>query len=213
MSEERHRYRPDRVVAFSDAVFAIAITLLILPLTELNPAAEDLSQELRKLTPEILSFVIGFAVIGIYWLSHHAWFSRVRTVDDRLLRINLWLLACVVFLPFPTAVLGTRGGSVGTVFFAAAVAVTGAVFATTWAYLLRHPDLLKANTAASLRHHTLVGLVTPIVFAVSIPVVWYFPDAGKLFWILLWPASIIAGRLTPKPQVASAEARNQSELP
>lgn len=204
MSRERHRYGPGRVLAFSDAVFAIAITLLILPLTEFDPDAGDLGQELRELVPETLSFVVGFAVIGIYWLSHHAWFSRVRTVDDRLLKINLWLLACIGFLPFPTAVLGTRGGSVGTVFFAAAVAVTGGAFAITWTYLLRHPDLLEADTAAALRHHTLVGLVTPAVFAISVPIAWYFPDAGKLFWILLWPASVIAERLTTKTGPSSS---------
>ncbi|GAA3610199.1 TMEM175 family protein [Microlunatus ginsengisoli] len=198
------RYTPGRVMSFSDAVFAIAITLLVLPLTDLDLDPERLAEQLRSATPQIVVFAVGFTVIGLYWLSHHAWFSRVRTVDDRLLKINLVVLACVAFLPFPTSVLGTHSGTAGTVFYAASVAFTGTAFALMWTYLGRNPELFEADSAAALRRHTLVGLVTPVVFAASIPIALVSADGGKLCWLLIWPASTIASRLVSRTSRSSS---------
>jgi uncharacterized membrane protein len=192
------RYPPGRVAAFSDAVFAIAITLLVLPLTDLDLDPEHVAQQLRSAVPEVFAFGAGFAVTGLYWLSHHAWFSRVRAVDDRLLRINLLVLACVAFLPFPASVVGSHSGTAGTVFFAASVALTGTAFVLMWTYLVRKPDLLEPGGASALRRHTLVGMITPIVFAASIPVALITAEGGKLFWLLIWPASTIASRLVTR---------------
>ena len=186
------------MIAFSDAVFAIAITLLVLPLTELDLDPDHLAGQLRAASPQILVFAVGFAVIGLYWLSHHAWFSRVRTVDDRLLKINLLVLACIAFLPFPTSVLGTHSGTAGTVFYAAAVALTGTTLLLMWTYLLRNPELFEADSTAALRRHALVGLVTPVVFAASIPVALITADGGKLVWLLIWPASTVVSRLVSR---------------
>jgi len=192
------RYSPSRMLAFSDGVFAIAITLLVLPLTEIDLEPDRLAGQLEAAAPRIVVFVVGFAVIGVYWLSHHAWYSRVRAVDDKLLKINLVVLACVAFLPFPTSVLGTHSGTSGTVFYAAAVAVTGASIVVMWVYLLRNPELLEADSATPLLRHIVIGLVTPAVFAASIPVALITADGGKLFWIVIWPVSGIASRLVSR---------------
>lgn len=194
-SSPARTYQPGRLLAFSDGVFAIAITLLILPLADLELSPDDLGAQLLASIPRMVTFALGFLVIGLYWMSHHAWFSRVRAVDDQLIKINLGLLLCVAFLPFPTAVLASHGGTAGTVFYAGAVALTGLMFALTWSYLLRHPELLEADSTAALRRHTLVGLISPIVFAASIPVALFTADGSKLVWLLIWPASALTAKL------------------
>src|SRR3954451_206688 len=82
----------ERVIFFSDAVFAIVITLLVLPLTaeiELPEGARDLAQQVWELWPRVLSFVVSFLVIGQFWIAHHHMFTHVRRYDQALLWFNL----------------------------------------------------------------------------------------------------------------------------
>ena len=99
-----------RVLAFSDGVYAIAITLLVLSIDLPDLAnSDDAGQMLDALGdkhPQIISYAISFAVIGRYWLAHHQFFSRLRALDGGLIAINLVCLAVIAFLPFPTDVLG-----------------------------------------------------------------------------------------------------------
>jgi uncharacterized membrane protein len=94
-----------RVESFSDAVLAIAITLLVL---ELGPASGSgsLADRLGEQWPIYVSYLLSFINIGIVWLNHHSIFSRLRGVDHVLVLLNLLLLMVVSVLPFPTAVLG-----------------------------------------------------------------------------------------------------------
>lgn len=96
----------ERVVFFSDAVFAIVITLLVLELkvphlTEHNEPA--LQHALFELIPNVLGFVISFLIIGLMWVEHHRIFRYIDDYDGGLLWRNLLLLLCVSFVPFPTA--------------------------------------------------------------------------------------------------------------
>jgi len=81
-----------RVLAFSDGVYAIAMTLLVLSITLPNLMVEnserELLERLRDLSPQVVSFVISFAVIGRYWLAHHQFISRLRALDAGLIVIN-----------------------------------------------------------------------------------------------------------------------------
>ena len=101
----------ERLVFFSDAVFAIVITLLVLPLTaeiKLPAEAQDLRHEVATQWPKIVSFVVSFLVIGQFWIAHHNTFSLIRRFDPGLLWLNLVVLQTVSFMPFPTPVLGAR---------------------------------------------------------------------------------------------------------
>lgn len=96
----------ERVVFFSDAVFAIVITLLVLELkvphlTEHSELA--LRQALLELVPRMAGFVISFLIIGLMWIEHHRIFRYIADYDGKLLGLNLLLLLCVSFVPFPTA--------------------------------------------------------------------------------------------------------------
>lgn len=97
-----------RVEAFSDGVFAIAITLLILEIKVPVPGATPLSLQLLRQWPSYLSFVISFAFIGIMWMNHHRLFTHIRKCDDMLLVLNLLLLLGVTAVPFPTAVMAAH---------------------------------------------------------------------------------------------------------
>src|SRR3954468_7713948 len=95
---------PARLMAFSDGVFAITITLLIL---EIRPPTEytDLLHGLLALWPSYLAYAITFLFIGQVWVNHHVMFDHIRTADRTVLLLNTLLLMVVAFLPFATSVL------------------------------------------------------------------------------------------------------------
>jgi uncharacterized membrane protein len=99
-----------RIEAFSDGVFSIAATLLVLELKP-PPSAAPFWQGILAQWPGFLSFVLSFLFIGIMWINHHRLFSHVRRTDDVLIAVNLLLLLGVVWIPYPTSVIAQ---SVGT---------------------------------------------------------------------------------------------------
>ena len=94
----------NRLEAFSDGVFAIAITLLVLEI-KVPPPGTAFGMELFRLWPSYLAYVVSFLVIGAIWINHHAMFRHIVRVDDTLLLLNVLHLMLIAFLPFPTAVI------------------------------------------------------------------------------------------------------------
>jgi uncharacterized membrane protein len=99
-----------RIEAFSDGVFAIAITLLILEIKVPMPAGGPLGEQLLRQWPSYISFVISFWFIGVMWVNHHRMFTLIKRSDTLLLIFNLLLLFGVTVVPFPTAVLAMHLG-------------------------------------------------------------------------------------------------------
>lgn len=97
-----------RVEAFSDGVFAIAMTLLVLELRLPVALTKDLWHSLVDLAPKYLAFALSFTTILIMWVNHHGLFRKIRRVDAHLLFTNGLLLLFVTFVPFPTSVLGDQ---------------------------------------------------------------------------------------------------------
>lgn len=163
----------ERIVFFSDAVFAIAITLLALeirlpPLPESATNAQLLAA-LNSLWPHYLSYMISFLAIGMMWIAHHRAFRQVHAYSDRLMLLNILFLMMIGFLPFPTAVIGEFGNVVGTIFYAAAMAAAGLIFALLWQYVRAEGRVFW----------------TPLIFLLSIPLAVWSPDAAKYFWLLI----------------------------
>ena len=100
MSEKRGEKETSRVEAFSDGVFAIAITLLILEIK-----VPHLLHALLAEWPSLLAFVLSFSAVLVMWINHHGLFNLMQTIDRRSLVANGLLLLLVTFVPFPTAVL------------------------------------------------------------------------------------------------------------
>jgi uncharacterized membrane protein len=177
----------ERVVFFSDAVFAIAATLLIFNIK--IPAAVGTGTALarfgRGLDEEngrILSWALSFYMIGRYWIAHHTMFRYLRHLDRRLIALNLLFLALVAFLPYATAVLDT---SPGVAFYAAATAAVGLAQGAIWFHAARGDRLTVPGVSASLRNAWMLNLLqTPIVFLVSIPVAFVSPVVAVCLWAL-----------------------------
>jgi uncharacterized membrane protein len=184
----------ERLVFFSDAVYAIAITLLVIDL-RLPPGSGELGNaELRdvllRMLPQFFSYILSFLVIGSFWNTHHRKFRYINAYDRRVLLINLLLLMVVAFLPFPTAVLGESGNATATIFYAGTIVVASLFSALLWWYPLRK-RMIKEETPQQVRRFELLRpLLTALVFGLSIPLALYDADAAKYFWALLVPVSI-----------------------
>ncbi|MBV9386794.1 MAG: DUF1211 domain-containing protein [Chroococcidiopsidaceae cyanobacterium CP_BM_ER_R8_30] len=100
----------ERIEAFSDGVFAIAITLLILEirLPTMNVTHGTLAAALLSIWPSYFAYILSFVVIGIYWVNHHYIFKIYQKTDHLFNLLNVFFLMCISFLPFPTEVLGTH---------------------------------------------------------------------------------------------------------
>lgn len=109
MTEKTHdQFQLERLAFFSDAVFAIAITLLIIEvkLPEWTPETEPgIAQGLADLIPQHIGFFVSFFVIGRFWIGHHRVFRRLKRVDDTLVWRNLLFLMTIAFMPFPTTLV------------------------------------------------------------------------------------------------------------
>jgi uncharacterized membrane protein len=105
-----------RIVAFSDGVFAIAITLLVLNLgIESGVPGDRLWHEVWELHEDFVAFAISFAVIGRFWILHHRFFGQVEAFDSRLIRLNILYLGTIVLIPFSSQLLGEYGGEAAAV--------------------------------------------------------------------------------------------------
>jgi len=143
---------PGRMVVFSDGVFAIAITLLVL---EIRPPADytRLLQGLAALWPSYLAYVLSFLFIGQVWANHHVMFDNIRVADRVILLLNTLLLMIVAFIPFATSVLAGaihsgHGLRTAVVFYGLAFDATALTFNAVWQYARRHQLLSKELDAA-----------------------------------------------------------------
>lgn len=142
------RWTTSRTEAFSDGVFAIAITLLVLELSVPEDAFDNLWAGIAEQWPSYLGFATSFLTIGGIWLSHHALFARMQFVDRRVMQLNLLLLMAVSFLPFPTrlvaeAIRSTDAERAAVVFYGAVLLVISLLVAALWQTVARRPGLLE----------------------------------------------------------------------
>lgn len=143
-----------RVETFSDEVIAIAITLLVLNVHLPESSNDGLTQQLLHLWPSYLAYIDSFLTVGVIWLCHHAFFSRIRHVDGLLQLGNLLLLLSVAFIPFPTAVLaehlaaGGHDAAVAACFYGIVAMVQAAAWLVMWAALRRRPELFEPGYGA-----------------------------------------------------------------
>jgi uncharacterized membrane protein len=178
----------DRLIAFTDAAVAIALTLLALPLVEIahDAAGEPLGTIVRTYRGDVFAFVISFFVVMLFWRVHRRLFEPLRTMDDGLLTINgLWLLG-VVFLPVPTAVLtfGADGGGDATFYLGNLlfVALAG-VGLSGWVRL--RPQLCRPELHGMVRGQLLRGLsVSGVVALATVLSLWWGTNALLLLLVL-----------------------------
>jgi uncharacterized membrane protein len=192
-----------RVVGFSDAVFAIAMTLLVLQiglsgLPEDGGSSRDMLDALGDAVPEIVSFVVSFYVIGRYWLAHHWFFSRLVRIDRRLLSQNLLYLGFIAFLPFPTSVIGEyEDNPIAFVLFALSMAAVS-ILELVLAGHAHRVGLLRADVPAAAWRWSRYGSGFPVaVFLISIPIAFVNTTAALLSWFVLAPVGFFINTRMP----------------
>jgi uncharacterized membrane protein len=193
---------PERVIFFSDAVFAIAVTLLVL---EIRPPQDTrhLLHGLAALWPSYLAYAITFLLIGQVWANHHVMFDHIRVVDRTVLFLNTLLLMDIAFLPFAAAVLSAafrtgQGQRTAVVLHGLVFELAAVLFNVIWAYV-RHDHRLLGPTIDSagaraigrrfrlalawIATGTLLGALLPVlgmvVIAAFIPYYW-LPIRGEI---------------------------------
>jgi len=182
-----------RIVAFSDGVFAIAITLLALTIDfpQHLPPDQTVGELLESQTGAMLAYAISFAVLGKLWLAHHRFFSAVERFDGALMGLNLLYLAWVALIPVTSELLGDYGDDpVGVITYAISMTGVTATFQLQILHATRR-DLVRPELREMERRNAApANLVIMSVFVLSIPVALVSPLAATL----MWPVIFLAGR-------------------
>jgi uncharacterized membrane protein len=193
-----------RALTFTDGLFAIAITLLVVSLTV--PTLADgnsvgqLADALHDDQTKFISFVISFAVIGRYWMAHHTYFSTLKAMDRGLIALNLVYLAFIAFLPFPTALLGEYfDNPLALTIYAVNVAVVSGMEVVLFTHAHNH-DLLERKIPRDVyRYGAAMSLAPVVFFVISIPIAFLASSTVAAFsWFLGFPLAAIAQRWKPE---------------
>jgi uncharacterized membrane protein len=193
--------RKARLEAFSDGVFAIAITLLVLELSV--PGGNDLWSELKDEWPSFAAFAVSFWVIGIIWVNHHGVIDHLKRVDRGVLYLNLALLFTVAFIPFPTALLAEhlKSGAdeeVAAAVYSGAMTLMGLSFGGLWVYITRHRHLLGVElTDDEVRRATVRFTLGNPIYALAIGVSFISPAAVLVIISALALYYAVAGMRSP----------------
>ena len=206
MSDVRSRYRrvfddgsdTERMVFFSDAVFAIAMTLLVIDLAVPEDRDGTAGEVLLGLWPNFLAYALSFTIIAINWVSHYRRYRVIKTHDSWLLLLNLVLLFFIALLPFPTSLLSSYSGQAPAVaLYAFVVGLLSALQWATWQYAYSKGMVDASVDKGLFRWVRLNQLAVPLVFWASIPIAILW-DGGiaMYFWFALFPVNFIIGRMS-----------------
>ncbi|TPE52634.1 TMEM175 family protein [Amaricoccus solimangrovi] len=193
----------DRVANFSDAVYAIAMTLLVFDLRVPSHLPKDAStaELLRGLTgieSGAFGFFLGFTLLGRYWVAHHRFFRALGSIDGRLVSLNLVYLAMVAFMPFPVSLLSHfEANRFSFGLFALSMASISLLEAVMFGYAARRGHIRVAVSRAALRHE-MVGACAPVaVMLLSLPLAFWNTTAALASWLLMWPIGVWLSRREP----------------
>jgi uncharacterized membrane protein len=187
----------DRVAFFSDAVFAIAMTLLVVGIGIPHVRASKIGEELGNKNNEIFGFFLSFFVISLYWLAHHRFFSRLVAVDARFMKLNLVYLAGIAFMPFPTALVGYYGSgeAVVIVLYAVTLAIVSLLDAVMFWHAQRAGLLRKRLDDRAFRNTMIAALIPAAIFGVSVPIaILIDPGTALMTWILIFISEFLVGK-------------------
>jgi uncharacterized membrane protein len=183
-TREENEVEFGRIVAFSDGVFSIAITLLVLAIDPGIPK-EKLAHELWEMHEALLAYAISFAVIGRFWVIHHGFFSDVKAFDGRLIALNMFYLAWIVLIPFSSQVLGEYGGQLPAVVVYSAN-LTGVVLVGQWMRWDAHRAGLTDRDEMTGKEDLVSSIFIACVFLLSIVVALWDASIAPFTWFLLF---------------------------
>lgn len=187
----------DRLAFFSDAVFAIAMTLLVIDLKVPDgEPGEELSAWVivTDQLPAFFAYTLSFIIIGINWVAHHRKFRVIVRWDPRLIQLNFVLLFLITFVPFPTALIAeTPAEFISVTLYATVVGGLSLAQFGIWMYARRAGLMSDQVDERLFRYVAYSTFPVPIVFFGSILIAIFSPLWAMLSWILLAPISIVTG--------------------
>jgi uncharacterized membrane protein len=193
-----NRYPTDRVNNFSDAIFAIAITLLVLEVKV--PSTQDLDAYgtfgvLQKLIPSFIGLLISFFVTAAYWRAHLAFAQYIKVYDSRLVWLTLWLLLFVVLLPFSTGFYAKNVNYNGPfIFYCLNLVFIGFFNFLIVRNIVRRDQKHEILTPHLAKWFTFRAVVAPIVWLLAIPILFISPLLARVMFIAIFPVLIIGER-------------------
>jgi uncharacterized membrane protein len=212
-----NRFPNDRVNNFSDAIFAIAITLLILEVK--TPPSEDIQSlgmmgAFTKLIPGFISLLVSFFVTALYWRAHLLNAQYIKTYDSKLLWLNIWLLLFVVALPFSTALYSKNFSQNSPfVFYALNLALIGVFNYWMVSYTIRKEgisDLLTPITAKWLKFRAMPG---PVIWIFSALLTFVMPFTARFLFVAIFLVLMIGDRRYKKALLAEAAKSAEPSSP
>ena len=202
LTSRNHEKVLGRLLAFSDGVFAIVITLLIF-----NVAVPDgttitnLPKTLVDLWPKYMAFGVSFLVIGLYWIVHVRQFRAIKKYTSGLLWLNLLYLMFIVTIPFATSLLSNYYGTISVVIYAITLAGSGFTALLMWLYATRNHKLIDNNFASNqIRPGIILNLIAPVIFVLSIPIAFISTDLANYSWTLIFIIYSVAAKLFKLPK-------------
>ena len=163
VTQERLR-SPDRVLALTDGVFAIIVTILVLEIASPNLSRDSLQGVLRELRPTLLAWVISFLITGMYWVAHRDLFARIHFVNRDLVWLNLLFLLPASLIPFAASVLGEYPDEPLAIHIYGVVMVAVSVMRLAlYGYVIRRPKLLWAGEVSGRSWIGYLIVASPIV--------------------------------------------------
>ncbi|MFO1208536.1 MAG: TMEM175 family protein [Amaricoccus sp.] len=194
----------DRVSFFTDAVYAIAMTLLVVELHVphiVGTVGDDgtLLDALREQSDAIFGFFLGFVILGRYWLAAHQFFGTLRSVDTRLIAINLLYLSFVAFSPFPVALISEYGGDRTAFYvFAATMGGISLLEVALFRYAEHHGHLRERLSPEALRFGTIASTAPVLIVLLSLPLALVSTSLALLSWLLMFPVGYWIGAHPPE---------------
>ena len=180
-----------RIVAFSDGVFAIAITLLVLTL-QIPTDVDKLGSTLLEQRDDLFAYALSFAVIGKFWVSHHRFYGALERFDNRLMWLNLFYLAWVALVPFSSDLIGNYGASpLSAMIYAANMAGASLTFVIQILYANRIGLTRPARGTGGRNYDSHISFMLGGVFLLSIPVALVSTFAAQAMWMAVF---LIGGR-------------------
>ena len=186
-----------RLVAFSDGVMAVAITLLVLNIDTPDVSEDALGEALVDLIPSFLAYAIAFALVGRYWVIHHNLFERFVHFDGPLMALNLTFLMLIALVPFSANLIDNYGKEpLAAATFAATLGLAAFVNWLMTAYGLRHDMIHEARREETALLGSPVALGFSLIFFVSVPVAFVYVPAAWVLWastlVLRYPLRSVA---------------------
>lgn len=197
----------ERMINFSDAVFAFAATLLVLkidlPVLSGRALNLEVASAIASLWPQYLANIISFLIIGYYWLCHHGIFGMLAKFNSTIVWMNLVFLIFLSFIPFPVDLYGEyMHEPMIVVFYSGALALVGYMLVIMWIYVSHNFKLIHKSVGhKQVQYYTARLLVAPLIFTLAIPLVYIHPVLAQLSWILVILGVIVINKIFKQKKV------------